>query len=76
MIVWRSRDVVPDARTHFRLKNDSVNAAVRVQPVEDARHLPGVEHSEFVGESILESIAKYLGLKTVAKPYPDGLADE
>lgn len=76
MIMWGSRDIFLDARTRFRLKNDIVNAPVRVQLVEDAGHLPGVERPDFVAESILDFVTEHRGLKAIAKPYLGGLVDE
>ena len=64
------------ARTRFRLKNDIVNAPVRVQLVEDAGHLPGVERPDFVAESILDFVTEHLWLKAIATPYLGGLVDE
>ena len=76
MIMWGARDIFLDARARFRLKNAMVNAPVRVQLVEDAGHLPGVERPEFVAESILDFITEHRGLGAIAKPYMGGLVDE
>lgn len=76
MILWGARDIFLDPRTRFRLKNDIVNAPVRVQLVEDAGHLPGVERPEFVAEAILDFVTEHRGLGAIAKPYLGGLVEE
>ena len=76
MILWGARDIFLDPRTRFRLKNDIVNAPVRVQLVEDAGHLPGVERPEFVAEAILDFVSEHRGLAALAKPYLGGLVEE
>lgn len=76
MVMWGSRDIFLDAKTRFRLKNELTNAPVRVQLVEDAGHLPGVERPAFVAESIIDFVTEHRGLKAVAKPYLGGLVDD
>lgn len=56
MILWGARDIFLDPRARHRLKNDIVNAPVRVQLAGEAGHLPGVERPEFVAEAILDFV--------------------
>ena len=76
MILWGSRDIFLDPKARFRLKNEIVNAPVRVQLVEEAGHLPGVERPEFVAESILDFVTEHRGLAALAQPYLGGLVEE
>jgi hypothetical protein len=65
-----------DPRGRWRLKNDIINAPVRVQLIEEAGHLPGVERPEFVAESILDFVTEHRGLGAIAQPYRGGLVEE
>jgi pimeloyl-ACP methyl ester carboxylesterase len=76
MILWGARDIFLDPRARHRLKNDIMNAPVRVQLVEEAGHLPGVERPEFVAEAILDFVTEHRGLGAIAKPYLGGLVEE
>ena len=76
MVMWGARDIFMDPRGRWRLKNDIVNAPVRVQLIEEAGHLPGVERPEFVAESILDFVTEHRGLDAIAKPYRGGLVEE
>ena len=76
MILWGARDIFLDPRGRWRLKNDIINAPVRVQLVEEAGHLPGVERPEFVAESILDFVTEHRGLGAIAQPYRGGLVEE
>jgi pimeloyl-ACP methyl ester carboxylesterase len=76
MILWGARDIFLDPRARWRLKNDIINAPVRVQLVEEAGHLPGVERPEFVAESILDFVTEHRGLGAIAQPYRGGLVEE
>ncbi len=76
MILWGSRDIFLDPSARFRLKNEIVNAPVRVQLVEEAGHLPGVERPEFVAESILDFVSEHRGLDALGKRYLGGLVEE
>ncbi len=76
MILWGARDIFLDPRARFRLKNEIVNAPVRVQLVEEAGHLPGVERPEFVAESILDFVTEHRTLDALARPYLGGLVEE
>ncbi len=76
MIMWGSRDIFLDPIARFRLKNEIVNAPVRVQLIEEAGHLPGVERPDFVAESILDFVTEHRGLDALAKRYLGGLVDE
>jgi pimeloyl-ACP methyl ester carboxylesterase len=76
MILWGARDIFLDPRARFRLKNELVNAQVRVQLIEEAGHLPGVERPEFVAESILDFVTEHRTLGALAKSYVGGLVEE
>jgi pimeloyl-ACP methyl ester carboxylesterase len=76
MILWGARDIFLDPKARFRLKNEIVNAPVRVQLVEEAGHLPGVERPEFVAESILDFVTEHRTLGALAQPYLGGLVEE
>jgi pimeloyl-ACP methyl ester carboxylesterase len=76
MILWGAHDIFLDPRARFPLKNKIVNAPVRVQLIEEAGHLPGVERPEFVAESILDFVTEHRGLNALAKSYLGGLVDE
>lgn len=76
MILWGARDIFLDPIARFRLKNEIVNAPVRVQLVEEAGHLPGVERPEFVAESILDFVSEHRGLGALAQRYLGGLVEE
>lgn len=76
MILWGAKDIFLDPRARHRLKNDIRNAPVRVQLVEDAGHLPGVERPEFVAEAILDFVTEHRGLDAIAQPYLGGLVEE
>ncbi len=76
MILWGARDIFLDPRARFRLKNEISSAPVRVQLIEEAGHLPGVERPEFVAESILDFVTEHRGLDALAKRYLGGLVEE
>jgi pimeloyl-ACP methyl ester carboxylesterase len=76
MILWGVRDIFLDPKVRFRLKNEMVNAQVRVQLAEEAGHLPGVERSEFVAESTLDFVTEHRTLGALVQPYLGGLVDE
>ncbi|MEQ8651364.1 MAG: alpha/beta hydrolase [Kiloniellales bacterium] len=76
MILWGARDIFLDPRARFRLKNEIANAPVRVQLIEEAGHLPGVERPEFVAESILDFVSEHRGLDALAQRYLGGLVEE
>lgn len=76
MILWGARDIFLDPRARHRLKNAIVSAPVRVQLVEEAGHLPGVERPEFVAEAILDFVTEHRGLGAIAQPYHGGLVEE
>lgn len=65
-----------DPVARFRLKNDIVNAPVRVQTVEQAGHLCLVDRPEYVAEAMLDFITEHRGLSALAKPYAGGLVEE
>ena len=60
----------------FRLKNDIVNAPVRVQTVGQAGHLCLVDRPEYVAEAMLDFITEHRGRGALAKPYTGGLVEE
>lgn len=76
MVVWGARDIFLDPRGRHRLKNDIVNAPVRLQLIEEAGHLPGVERPEYVAEVILDFVTEHRGLGAIAQPYRGGLVEE
>lgn len=76
MILWGSRDIFLDPKVRFRLKNDIVNAPVRVQLVEDAGHFCHVERPDYVAETILDFVSEHRGMGALAQPYRGGLVDE
>jgi pimeloyl-ACP methyl ester carboxylesterase len=76
LILWGARDIFLDPKARFRLKNEIANAPVRVQLVEEAGHLPGVERPELVAETILDFVTEHRGLDALAKRYLGGLVDE
>ncbi len=76
MILWGARDIFLDPKARFHLKNEISNAPVRVQLIEEAGHLPGVERPDFVAESILDFVTEYRGLDSLDKRYLGGLVDE
>jgi pimeloyl-ACP methyl ester carboxylesterase len=76
MILWGARDIFLDPKVRFRLKNDIVNAPVRVQLVEDAGHFCHVERPDYVAETILDFVSEHRGMGALAQPYRGGLVDE
>lgn len=76
LILWGAQDIMMDPIARFRLKNDIVNAPVRVQLVEQAGHLCLVDQPEFGAETMLDFITEHRGLKAIAKPYHGGLVEE
>ena len=76
LILWGAQDIMMDPVARFRLKNDIVNAPVRVQTVEQAGHLCLVDRPEYVAEAMLDFITEHRGLSALATPYTGGLVEE
>jgi pimeloyl-ACP methyl ester carboxylesterase len=76
MILWGAQDGMMEPAARFRLKNDIVNAPVRVQLVEQAGHLCVIDRPELVAEAILDFISERCGLGALAGPYTGGLVEE
>ncbi|GAB5467683.1 MAG: hypothetical protein Kilf2KO_07130 [Rhodospirillales bacterium] len=76
MILWGARDIFLDPSARFRLKNEISQAAVRVQLIEEAGHLPGVERPNYVAECILDFVTQCRGLDALAQRYLGGLVEE
>jgi 2-hydroxymuconate-semialdehyde hydrolase len=76
LILWGAQDGMMDPAARFRLKNDIVNAPVRVQLVEQAGHLSVIDRPEFVAEAMLDFISEHRGLGALARPYTGGLVEE
>jgi len=73
---WGAQDCMMDPVARYRLKNDIVNAPVRVQLVEQAGHLCVIDRPEYVAEVILDFITEHRGLDALAQSYRGGLVEE
>lgn len=67
LILWGAQDIMMDPVAWFRLKNDIVNAPVRVQTVEQAGHLCLVDRPEDVAEALLDFIIEHRGAERLGQ---------